>query len=62
MSKNISNSNNLSSTQENSYTIPILFNFSKIFKRNVSEEVNNMKIKMISLDSTPNILNKKKNS
>ena len=60
MSKNISNSNNLSSTQENSYTIPILFNFSKIFKRNVSEEVNNMKIKMISLDSTPNILNKKK--
>ena len=59
MSKNISysNNNNISSTQEYSSNNPlaVFFNTSKIYNYN-----NDKKIKIFSLDSTPNLINKKK--
>ena len=59
MSKSISfSNNNITSTQEHSNALSAFFNTSKIYKKDECQKKNS-KIKMISLNSTPNTLNKK---
>ena len=61
MSKSISytnNNNNMTSTQEHSNALSAYFNVSKIYKkRDIQKKTS--KIKMVSLNSTPNTLNNK---